>query len=166
MDGYKVDLKGITADAVSHCWVLEDDFFSAVPDGEIQGGRTNVTLRVKRTASAYELDFVMDGQVDVECDRCLELMSQSVHTEQSLKVVLGQEYSDDGDTVVVPENEGVIDLAWHMYEMIALAVPMRHVHAEGECNPQVDKLLRGDDDPQEEVIDSRWEILKKIKTNK
>mgnify|MGYP006316505801 CR=1 FL=1 len=50
LDGYKVDLKGMTTDTVSYCWKADNDFFSAVQGSEIKQGMLDVTLRVKRTS--------------------------------------------------------------------------------------------------------------------
>ena len=72
LDGYKVDLKGMTTDTVSYCWKADNDFFSAVQGPEIKQGMLDVTLRVKRTSGAYELEFQLQGEVEVTCDRCLE----------------------------------------------------------------------------------------------
>ena len=55
VDGYKVDLKGMTEDAVSHRWHLTDDFFSAVHGPEIASGQVDVALRVKRTSELITL---------------------------------------------------------------------------------------------------------------
>lgn len=33
--------------------------------------------------------------------------------------------------VIVPEEDGYINVAWFMYEFIALSIPMKHVHAPG-----------------------------------
>ena len=162
VDGYKVDLKSMTEDAVSHRWVLSDDFFSAVHGPEIGKGQVEVALRVKRTSEAFELDFQFEGQVEVECDRCLELMSQPIQGECSLKVRLGEEDDDDGELITVAENPGVLDLSWHLYEMLALEIPIRHVHPEGECNAQVEQALNGAE--HEKQIDPRWAALEQLKT--
>ena len=40
------------------------------------------------------------------------------------------EYAEEGDNlIVIPEEEGEINVAWFMYEFVALAIPMKHVHA-------------------------------------
>jgi uncharacterized metal-binding protein YceD (DUF177 family) len=163
VDGYKVDLKVMTEDAVSHRWHLTDDFFSAVHGPEIETGQVDVALRVKRTSEAFELDFQFEGSVNVECDRCLEIMSQPIQGECSLKVRLGEEDSDDGELITVAENSGVLDLSWHLYEMLALEIPMRHVHPEGECNVHVIGKLNAAD--KEKPIDPRWAALEQLKTN-
>lgn len=160
MDSYKVDLKSMTEDAVSHRWTLTDDFFSVVQGPEIKQGKIDVALRVKQTSGAFELTFQFEGTVKVECDRCLELMDQPIQAEASLLVKLGEEYMDDGDMVIIPEDDGVLDLSWHLYEMIALEIPLRHVHPDGECNEEVMERLSAKAD--QEATDPRWDALKQI----
>lgn len=160
--GYKVDLKGMTEDAVSHRWVLSDDFFSAVHGPEIEKGHVDVALRVKRTSEAFDLEFQFDGKVEVECDRCLEPMDLPVHGECGLRARLGDEDEDDGELITVAENPGTLDLSWYLYEMVALEIPIRHVHSEGECNAEVMNRLNGAD--KEKQTDPRWAALEQLKT--
>ncbi len=50
-------------------------------------------------------------------------------------VKFGHEYAEEGDNlIVIPEEEGEINVAWFMYEFVALSIPMKHVHAPGKCN--------------------------------
>ena len=160
LDGYKVDLRGMTSDTVSYHWQAADDFFSAVQGPEIKHGSLDVALRVKRTSGAYELEFQLKGEAEVTCDRCLEPMSQPIDAHCSLKVVMGDDYADDGDIVTVPEREGAINVAWNIYEFAALQIPLRHVHEDGEC-----KAPSPSPSPEEEGSDPRWEELRKLKTH-
>ena len=162
VDGYKVDLKSMTEDAVSHRWVLADDFFSAVHGPEIEKGQMEVALRVKRTSEAFDLDFQYNGQVEVECDRCLEPMSLPIHGECSLQVKLGEEDGDDGELVTVAENPGTLDLSWYLYEMLALEIPIRHIHPEGQCNDKVMECLNKGGTTKQ--MDPRWAALEQLKT--
>ena len=154
---------------------------------EVQKGKVNVELTVKKTSRAFELSFQTEGIVWVPCDRCLDEMEQPVTSSDKLMVKFGHEYAEEGDNlIVIPEEEGEINVAWFMYEFIALAIPMKHVHAPGKCNKAVtsklNKHLRtsGDDDAEEsfgagedivvedeaeEQIDPRWNELKKILDN-
>ena len=143
------------SDTVSYGWQVENDFFSAVQGPEIKHGLLDVALRVKRTQGAYELEFQLKGEVEVLCDRCLEPMSCPIDALSTLKVVMGEEYADDGDVVTIPEREGIINVAWNIYEFAALQIPLRHVHEE--C-----KAPSPDLSPEEERSDPRWEALKEI----
>ena len=155
LDGYTVDLKGMTDDTVSYRWQADNDFFSAVQGPEIKHGLLDVALRVKRTSDVYELQFQLKGEVEVSCDRCLEPMLQPIEAHCTLKVVMGDEYADDGEVVTIPERDGTINVAWNIYEFAALQIPLRHVHetCEQPCSDLHD----------EQRIDPRWAELSKIK---
>ena len=110
-----------------------------------------------------------------------------VVTDDTLKVKLGETFSDEEDMVIVPEEDGYINVAWFMYEFIALSLPMKHVHAPGKCNKSMmgalNKHLRTSADEEEtddfglddeeledelseaHEIDPRWNELKKILDN-
>jgi uncharacterized metal-binding protein YceD (DUF177 family) len=70
---------------------------------------------------------------------------------------------------VVPENEGILDMTWFIYEFVALVIPIRHVHAPGKCNPAMTKALeelsadRSSDEESDQPTDSRWDKLKTLK---
>ncbi|VFB14321.1 Uncharacterized ACR, COG1399 [Bacteroides heparinolyticus] len=175
-------------DTCKYEFVLDNLFFANIDGPEVQKGKVNVVLLVKRTSRAFELNFQTEGVVWVPCDRCLEDMEQLVNSTDKLLVKFGREYAEEGDNlIVIPEEEGEINVAWFMYEFVALAIPMKHVHAPGKCNKtmtsKLSKHLRTTPDdeseeafiPEEETnlmndeeesqIDPRWEELKKILDN-
>ena len=141
----------------------------------------DVTLKVRKTSGIYQLDFHTEGHVIVICDRCLDEMELQIETDDRLKVKLGTEYSEIDDLVVIPEEEGYINVAWFIYDFIALSIPMKHVHAPGKCNKdmvsKLSKHLRVSGDDEEEFedmedivdepreIDPRWNELRKILDN-
>lgn len=186
-DKYKVDLKAMQADSCSFEFLLENVFFANIDGPEVQKGKVNVILTVKRISGAFELLFQTEGVVLVPCDRCLDEMEVPVTSKDKLYVKFGSDYAEESDNmVIIPEEEGAINVAWFMYEFIALAVPMKHVHGPGKCNKgmvsKLNKHLRTtpDDndndeisssveeeieDVEEDSIDPRWNELKKILDN-
>jgi len=160
---------------------LDNEFFAALDAPEVQKGQLEVTLNVRKTSGVYLLDFHTEGVVMVVCDRCLDEMEQAIESDDRLKVKLGEEYDETDDLVIVPEEEGYINVAWFIYEFIALSIPMKHVHAPGKCNKdmvsKLSKHLRvsGDEEDDSEdldeleknsqSIDPRWNELKKILDN-
>ena len=169
-------------DTAEYKYQLDNQFFLDLDAPEVQKGQVNVTLKVRKTSGVYQLNFHTEGKVVVICDRCLDEMDQPIETEDQLKVKLGAEYSEMEDIVVIPEEEGYINVAWFIYEFIALSIPMKHVHAPGKCNKdmvsKLSKHLRvsgyeeeddfeGSDESEEQPqpIDPRWNELKKILDN-
>ena len=169
-------------DTAEYQYQLDNEFFLDLDAPEVQKGQVNVTLKVRKTSGVYQLDFQTEGKVIVICDRCLDEMEQPIETEDRLKVKLGSEYSEVDDMVIVPEEEGYINVAWFIYEFIALSIPMKHVHAPGKCNKDMvsklskhlrvsgddeddDDFLEEDSSNESQTIDPRWNELKKILDN-
>ena len=169
LEQFKIDLKGLTAEATTLDFDLDKDFFDALDQTEVEGGTLHVSLSIRKASGFFELLFHTVGTVDIVCDRCLDLMEQPIETDNRLTVKLGSTASEDDDTVTVDENEGILDTSWYIYEFIALAIPIQHVHAPGKCNPAMTKALeelsadRSGDEESSQAIDPRWEKLKDLK---
>lgn len=186
-DRYKIDLKGMENDSSTYEFVLDNDFFRSIDAPEVQKGKVRVNLSVKKAAGMYVLSFQTNGTIQVPCDRCLDDMDLDIASTDEVKVKLGKDYAEEGDMVVIPEEEGIINVAWFMYEFIALGIPIKHVHATGKCNKAMVGKLRkhlrvapGEEDEwsagieeelteiDEEIsqeMDPRWNDLKKLIDN-
>ncbi|MCQ2058346.1 MAG: DUF177 domain-containing protein [Bacteroidaceae bacterium] len=176
---YKVDLKNLKSDPVKYNWVADNEFFTMLDVQDVQKGKINVELNAVKSGTSYILDFSLKGYVYVTCDRCLDEMTLDVEVADQLKVQLGADFADKGDVIVVPETDGFINVAWYIYEFIALNIPMKHSHAPGKCNKDMESKLAkhskgdntedgdpifdgGDDTDSQTETDSRWDELKKI----
>ncbi len=170
LETFKIDLKGMKTDEQSLEFDLNDEFFKALDVSEVNGGALHVSVSIRKASGFYELLFHTEGTVTVPCDLCLDDMDLPIMTDNRLVAKLGTETNtEDDDVVIVDENEGMLDTSWLIYEFVALAIPIKHVHAPGKCNSVMTQKLEelsGAVRSSEEVakeIDSRWEALKKFK---
>ena len=187
-DKYKIDLKGLQENSAEYNFLLDNQYFAYIDGQEVQKGKVNVQLTVKKISQTFELLFRTEGVVYVACDRCLDDMELPISSVDKLLVKFGREFAEEGDNVVViPEDEGIINIAWFMYEFIALSIPMKHVHPAGKCNKTMlgklskhlrsraeeldDELLVEDEEVDADMkggdqdIAPRWSELKKILDN-
>ena len=182
LDTYDINLKSLPEGVSRFAYRLDDKFFGAADSEEVTHGGVDVTLEVKTSTHQFELLFDLCGTIEVQCDRCLEDMQLPIATQQRLIVKLGKEYAEvDDELIVVPEEEGVLDIQWLMYEFVVLCIPIQHFHPEGECDPEMARRLRqfavvvegdvvmggysnGDtSDDDDKPLDPRWEALKGLK---
>lgn len=113
---------------------IDDSFFQTI-DGLIGHGQIHTTLHVEgNTRTMFKLHIHSTGTVSVPCDRCLSDMTIPVDTDDTLAVKLGDEYLDEGDVVVIPEDDGYIDISQFIYEFIVLSLPLKRVHEPGQCD--------------------------------
>jgi uncharacterized metal-binding protein YceD (DUF177 family) len=187
-DIYKVDLKSLSPGVHEFEYLLENKFFIDIDGAEVQKGKVKVFLTVKRSTIMFEMDFRIEGVVYVPCDRCLDDLELPVESKNRLVVKFGKEYAEESDEIVViPEEEGAINLAWFLYEFVALTVPMKHIHPPGRCNKAMSSKLKkhsasspDDDDAYDDAsadaddimaddepagTDPRWDALRGLMDN-
>lgn len=185
-DTYSIQLKTMEVGKSEIEYHLGNEFFEAIDEEAIQKGNVTAKVSITKTTKQSELHFELEGKVVVLCDRCLEEMDQPIKTSGHLIVRMGKEFKDDGDDVVIiPEEQGIINVSWFLYEFIELAIPIKHVHPFGRCNVGMASKLNEhlvdsdsfeddaesfeenlgsmDNGSSEGKIDPRWEALKKLK---
>ena len=169
LESLKIDLKGLLESESAFEFDLGDDFFEALDGAQLEHGALHVSVSIRKMTGFFELHFHTEGVVTVSCDRCLDDMEQPIAADNRLVVKLGNTYSDDDDTVTIDENEGILDMAWFIYEFVMLAIPIKHVHAPGKCNSamtqKLDELsgaVRSSEE-ETEAIDPRWEKLQELR---
>ncbi|MFV0398960.1 MAG: YceD family protein [Bacteroidales bacterium] len=181
---YNLTLKSLTEGIHAYEYQLDNKFFDAIDDDQVHKGKVSVTVHVKRTLQSFELTFAMNGSVQLPCDRCLDDMTLPVEVNEVLYVKFGQEFGEEGDNlIIVPEAEGELNIAWFLFEFIALSIPIKHVHPPGQCNKEMSSKLRKhstrkveDDDfedtdefdsgtEDESSTDPRWDGLKQLLDN-
>lgn len=170
---------------------LDKSFFSMYDEFVINDGDVDIDVVVDKISFGhFSVSFDIYGDVVLPCDRCLEDMEEYIETEGIFKVRYGMdiqlgneiisttEDSDGEYDYTLPDGVTTLDMSWAIYELIELAIPLQHIHPDGECNPDMEDLLQqhiamlpgGEDevaeDPEEEdTTDPRWDALKKILNN-
>ena len=161
---FEISLSNLPAEGKTYRWVLDDAFFSELDEQEIEHGRLNATLQVKPNSGVFEVIIDIQGVVQTTCDRCLAPMNQPIQTQQTLEVRLGEAYEDDGDVITVAADTQTLNVAWNLYEAIALAIPIYHVHPDGACEGAMDDLLQRHSADNAQT-DSRWDALRSLLDN-
>lgn len=177
-ENYIIPLKELPIGEHSYEFHLKDDYFQWIDTTEIHRGDVNVKIALRKSDHSTELKVFSKGVVFVPCDRCMEDVQVEVDSEDRLIIKFGDSYEEVDETLVtIPEIPGEIDLSWFMYEFIALNVPIRHVHPDGECVGSIAEHLDtymtierpNDAEVSEEEgtkeVDPRWAGLKDLLDN-
>ena len=170
-------------------YTLDTEFFRNMESEDILKGNVKISLTVNCKSDYYELDFTLKGIIYIPCDRCLDEMEHEVDTTYHLCVKYGDCYNDENDELlIIPETDAYLNVAYMVYDTVALTIPLKHVHPVGKCNKgmakhlkmhaatQVDDEFEGtdfDDDITDDSderdnntqVDPRWEALRKLTEN-
>lgn len=186
---YKLPLKSLPEGTHEFTYKLGKQFFVNMENSEIHEADLDAVLTLKHNNGIYDLTFKITGEVVVLCDRCLDDLHFPIDTEYHIYVKYGDKFNDDGDELLeIPESDNFLNVAYMIYDTVALAIPIKHVHPLGKCNRQMSALLKkhraenngeggedfdmideidADDDSStgNDTVDPRWEALNKLKNN-
>lgn len=165
-----IPFKGLSDEVHNFEFDIDRQFFEVIEDTDIRDGEVKVWLVFDKQPRLFTLQFTLQGEVMLACDRCLSDLTLPVDAENTLYIRLGDHAEEESeDVILMPDTEYQIDVSNFIHEFIVLSLPMRKVHGEDDaegssCDP--DMLSRLNEHPQSDDIDPRWEALKKLKDNK
>ena len=145
---------------------VNDSFFASLPYSLIEKGSVKVWLDLEKKETMMIANFECFGHVEQICSRCNE--SALVEIDSDLDVIYKfgheEEETNDDNLLIVNYDAYELDVSQQVYEMISLALPIRPMHEEGECDEEMVKLIEKyqikEEKKDEDDIDPRWSVLK------
>jgi len=166
---YKISFSGLQNGNHSFDFQINDKFFESFEKSRIQKGNVDLKVEMKKSETMIQLAFDFTGYVKVNCDRCLDEFSHPIDFSEMLIVKFGRENHEESVSIlVIDPNAYEIRLAQYIYEYISLSLPMQLIHPDldnGESGCNIEFLENFDlkDSEDEQMMDPRWEALKKLK---
>mgnify|MGYP000907485219 FL=1 len=139
-------------------------------ESEIKEGALKAVVNADKGSAHIDLSVVIEGTVNISCDRCLGIFSFPLKCDNRLLVRFGKIHDEtDPDIITIPAEEPALDLMQYFFEYILLALPIQRIHPVDEngkstCDPEMISRLN------EHMInntgtDPRWDELRKIMNN-
>ena len=148
---YTIFFKGLSLGSHAFDWTIDGSFFESYEMSEIDDACIQVQLTLVKHSHFLELGFVLDGWVEVSCDRCLDPLKLDLMSEAQMYVKFdnhaGEDISgDDVDVIVLSYDEDRLDVAQYLYEYAHLNLPIRRVHPDDDkgrstCNAEMIRKL-------------------------
>lgn len=173
---FRIAFSGLKTGYHNFDLLIGEAFFNKFEALAVNDGNLKVDLQMEKKERMLVFDFSISGEVDLACDRCLEIYQQPVRIEKTIYVKLQngiQEIVEESeDVILISDQDSDFDVSQLIYEFISLALPMKRIHdtdknGKSLCNEEMVNLLEnnGHHGTVQEVTDPRWDALKKLKNN-
>lgn len=140
---FKLQLKSMPEGAHEYAYHLDKKFFVDMENDEIHDADIDVKLVATRRGDDFDLNFHFTGTLTLICTRCLDDLVYPIDTTYHVTVEYGDDYRDESDDLlIIPDSDPSLNVAFMIYDTMALSIPMKHVHPLGKCNRQMSALLR------------------------
>lgn len=170
---FRIDIYGLKNGVHEFDFEFNDTLFDRFENRLIESGSGDCQVILTKKERMIELSFLINGSIELICDRSLEAFDYPLNLEHKLILKYGEEFDDSNDEMwVIPSGQQSINIAQLLYEYMSLAVPMKKLHPrfeEDEDEAELAFVYSSDDideqDPEDESEnnDPRWAALKNIK---
>lgn len=161
---HTISFSGLKDGAHEFDFVLGPAFFTATGVEEFLGGEASMHVRLEKSSHLLVTLIHVDGHINMLCDHCNAPMEQPIKGDQRQIFKLSAENeTDDDELVSIDPGAHEINLTHYIFECISLHLPIRHVHAPGLCDPEVEVALEKVQIHHEPTPDPRWAVLNKLR---
>ncbi len=141
---FLIPLNGLAGLDSEFQWHAGKEFFESFENAEILDAEIVANAAARKAGDCVEVDCTLKGSVVVSCDRCLADLNLPVDVEIALSVRHeGQQAAEEPDreTIIIPAEESALDMSQIIYDWTCISLPLRKVHPDGECDPEVVRHL-------------------------
>ena len=177
MGAYGVNIIGLSNKVHHFEYEIGDDFFRQYGTDLVSQGKFRVEVILNKHETFIEADFKIKGTATLICDRSLEPFEYPIWTTKKMLFKYGETDEEISDEItIINRDTATLELGQYIYEFIGLAVPMKKLHpkvreeeinedqsAEGKIVYSSNSSEDSDDKNDDDNIDPRWNILKKLK---
>lgn len=166
---FEIPFEGLKLGKHSFKLLLTETFFADQEFSIIENGLVELNFELDKRENMMVGVFEFEGFVEVLCDRCTTPLKVEVSDSYQIVFKFGEEISDDESLIIIQPNEFKIDLKPICHELIAVSIPAKNTHDEGDCDESVLRILdkytkyNNDEEDDDGPIDPRWEALNKVK---
>ncbi|MFD1142591.1 YceD family protein [Larkinella insperata] len=156
-----------------------DAFFEALEQDLIQRGSFKTHLVLTKSSSMIQLNFHINGTVELICDRSLDPFDEPLAIQEQLFLKYAdhaEELTDEIELILWETQQ--INIARYLFDFIVLSLPMKKLHPrfraeeadedeeqEGKVVYRSESSTENEDEASEPPVDPRWEALRKLNNN-
>ena len=147
VDKYTITLPPAGSGAQTWHLRCRSDFFALLDHPDLRDGDVDVEVSLTPSGSDWRSSIRCHGFVVTDCDRCLEPLRIDVDETYEATIIPDTErdpaFGDCEDTLYYDPATGHLPLLRPIGDTLALALPLRKTHPEGECDPAMEEAING-----------------------
>lgn len=168
---YGVNIIGLSNKEHHFQFEIGDEFFRKYGTNILSQGEFLADLLLTKHETFIEVEFKIKGTTSLICDRSLEPFDFPIERKDNIVFKYGEEFQEVTDEIIIiPRDTATLELGQYIYEFILLGVPLKKLHPKFQDEVDDDSEGRivyssgtSEEKKEEEDIDPRWNILKKLK---
>lgn len=162
---YSIPVRGLNTGTHQYEFSLDWRFFQLFENSPVKQAAIDVEVILEKKNDHLQVEFLLEGSVEAQCDRCLAPISLPIESQQWLIVKYGEDKEDEAEVVYIHREEPRWNVAQYLYEYSLLAMPIQNVVECEEMEPRpcdmqmLERLKPKEDDDDDNPL---WDQLKNL----
>lgn len=175
LKAFDIDISALALGKHSFEFQVNDQFFENFEQDIVSKGKIHSILLLEKTDLLLRAKFSNQGVVELTCDRTLKQFDYQLKSENSLTFNFSDRNEEVDDELALLKRDTInLNMANYIYEYIILAIPLKKIHPdyvrdddeENQDNILIYSSVTDEEEPEDtdiDILDPRWEALKKLK---
>lgn len=177
LKAFEIEIIALRNGTHQYHFLLEDDFFAYFQSPLLSAGNCDAVVVLEKSERLIRVVFQIKGTIGLVCDRSLDEFDYPIKIKEEIIFKYGEKEQEVSENLIlITPHTPHLALGAYLFEFIALAIPMKKLHPRF-AREQVQDPDKDDDKPlwvyssetkdaqrlsPDEMIDPRWEALKKL----
>jgi uncharacterized protein len=175
LKNFDLDISSLALGKHSFEFTINDEFFSHFEQDIVSKGKILSKIMLEKTDLLMRVKFSNQGVVELTCDRTIKPFDYQLKSENTLTFNFSDRNEEIDDALVLLKRDTInLNMANYIYEYIILAIPLKKIHPdyvrddeeENQDNILIYSSVTDEEEPEDkdiDILDPRWEALKKLK---
>ena len=167
---YDINIYGLEEKRYTFDFEGGNEFFGLFEQSFITKGEFKAIVKLNKNSSFIQLDFDITGNIELSCDRSLDLFDEPIEINEKFIYKFGDRAEEISDEIeMITHGTATINIAQHIYDFIGVSLPMKKLHPrfrEEEIDEEGLLLYSTEEaivEEKQQEIDPRWAALNKLR---
>lgn len=143
---YRIQISGLKQGKHNFEFPVKGEFFTEFGNSRVKDADLEAHIVLDKGSGWMNVSCRIEGNVTVECDRCLEDLKFPMDFTSDLAVKSAKKGEDadaedaaDGsdEYLLIDPSDGYLDMKQFIYDYVCVNLPLKAVHPDGECNAEM-----------------------------
>jgi uncharacterized metal-binding protein YceD (DUF177 family) len=153
---------------------LDDSFFGLLQQDLISKGAVNAKVSILKSSAMITAKFNLVGEIQLVCDRSLREFMFPIKANETIYFKFGDRNEEISDEIVMIKTDTtMLEVANYLFDFVGIQIPIKKIHPDlitekdqEEGDLFIYSSIKSENDLIDndiDILDPRWEALKKLK---
>ena len=161
---YEINIFNLSNKEHTYKFEFDRNLFQMFQQDIVKEGNGTCHIVINKSDTMLNMCLRIEAHISLTCDISLKIFRKPLNISENIIIKFSDEETElDENIKIIKWDTETINIAFYIYELVLLSVPMKKIHPEIDQPHRPTVIFDKSNKNVEVCADPRWEILKKLK---